>query len=991
MKRLRANLALALTISLTSLSHAQYLSPEQALEKLTVAEGLEVKTFASDPEIVSISNIDIDHRGRVWACECVNYRGNRGKRPEGDRILILEDTDGDGVSDKTKVFYQGTDIDIAMGLCVLGNKAIVAASPHIFLLEDTDGDDKADKKTTILTSDAVFQHDHSLHSFVFGPDGRFYGNFGNTGRNLKTPAGTILTDRTGHKIEDKGKPFHGGMVFRCDRDFRNFEILGHNFRNNYEATVDSFGRVWQSDNDDDGNLAVRLNFILEGGNYGYLDELTAQRWRAPRIGAHPFKGKRHWHQNDPGSVPNVIETGNGAPTGVTIYEGDLLPAEMQNEVIFGESGGHVVWSLPVTKTGAGFSAEKIDILKSPDINFRPVDTAVAPDGSLVISDWYDPVIGGFQQRDIERGRLYWVAPKGHKYSAPKYDFETAAGAAQALRSPNYCARYLAWMKLHELGEQSEPALTPLLKDQNPRIRSRALFLLGQIKGKEATYIQRALKDADPEIRVVGLRLADLTKSDPLAIIQQIAKDKSPRVRAEAAVALRHHNTPAAAKAWATLSGQHDGKDRWYLEALGIGAAGKWDACWEALQADELAPAVLNDLIWRSRGTSTPGRLADLIERAPAGTNLDRYLRAFDFQPESSNKKQALRAIALKLDVPAPIALEAMKRTDIASVTLSEGARHQVAKRFTEGKPDATTFQVIKTLKLTETAPWLLNIAGDTKNPHRVTALLTLLELNQQKVVTAALTQSKDSNLASTIAQAQHPQATSLLLAHITGHTVRMQVRKAAARELAARKQGAQELLKRLEGPQALSEELKQAIAPVLLTNSDASVRAAAEKSFPLAPGRDAKPRPKLADLIKARGDAKNGQAVYTKQGQCATCHQVDGKGIAIGPDLSEIGTKLAPSALFEAILYPSAAISYEYDNYTATLRDGQSVTGVLVTKGDATIQMRDAEGNLQTLVSKKVHKLERLPISLMPPNLHQLMTTQELVDLVQYLQTLKRK
>jgi hypothetical protein len=97
-----------------SLAQDDRLTPEQALGKLTVAEGLQVKTFASDPGIVSISNLDVDHRGRVWACEAVNYRGNRGKRPEGDRILILEDTNGDGVSDKTTVFYQGTDIDIPM-------------------------------------------------------------------------------------------------------------------------------------------------------------------------------------------------------------------------------------------------------------------------------------------------------------------------------------------------------------------------------------------------------------------------------------------------------------------------------------------------------------------------------------------------------------------------------------------------------------------------------------------------------------------------------------------------------------------------------------------------------------------------------------------------------------------------------------------------------------------------------------------------------------
>ena len=111
-------------LSASAAAQDDYLTPQQALEAFQVAEGLQVTTFASEPDIVSISNTDVDHRGRVWVCDCVNYRFNNGKRPEGDRILILEDSDGDVVSDSTKVFYQVRDIDVAMGLCVLGNKVL---------------------------------------------------------------------------------------------------------------------------------------------------------------------------------------------------------------------------------------------------------------------------------------------------------------------------------------------------------------------------------------------------------------------------------------------------------------------------------------------------------------------------------------------------------------------------------------------------------------------------------------------------------------------------------------------------------------------------------------------------------------------------------------------------------------------------------------------------------------------------------------------------
>ncbi|NIP94083.1 MAG: dehydrogenase, partial [Akkermansiaceae bacterium] len=238
-----------------------------------------------------------------------------------------------------------------------------------------------------------------------------------------------------------------------------------------------------------------------------------------------------------------------------------------------------------------------------DHNFRPIDAAVAPDGSLVVSDWYDPVIGGFRQNDIERGRIYWIAPKGHQYTVPDHDFDSAGGAARALRSPNYCARYLAWTRLHELGGEAEGPLTVILEDPNPRIRSRALWLLGQIPGREAMHIQRALGDEHPDVRAVGLRLADLAGHDPLGVIKKLATDPSPRVRAECAVQLRHHEGPAAARVWATLAAQHDGEDRWYLEALGIGAQGKWEACMAAYAASNPSrdSNPYKDLIWRSRG------------------------------------------------------------------------------------------------------------------------------------------------------------------------------------------------------------------------------------------------------------------------------------------------------------------------------------------------------------------------------------------------------
>ena len=161
------------------------------------------------------------------------------------------------------------------------------------------------------------QHDHGIHAFHFGPDGRLYFNFGNAGKRLCDPEGNLITDINGIKCtNENNRPYQEGMVFRCDLDGKNVELLAWNFRNNWEVAVDSFGTIWQSDNDDDGNKAVRINYVMEYGNFGYKDEITGAGWREPRIGMAGEIPDRHWHQNDPGVVPNLLITGAGSPTGL---------------------------------------------------------------------------------------------------------------------------------------------------------------------------------------------------------------------------------------------------------------------------------------------------------------------------------------------------------------------------------------------------------------------------------------------------------------------------------------------------------------------------------------------------------------------------------------------------------------------------------------------------------------------------------------------------
>jgi len=630
------------------------------LARMKVADGLEAGLFGLEPMVVNPADMDVDHRGRVWVTEGANYRSSFQKwgvlRPDGDRIQILEDTDGDGIADKAKTFYQDLSINTALGICVLGNKVIVSSAPYIFVLTDTDGDDVADKRELLFTTDVgQADHDHAAHAFVFGPDGKLYFNCGNAGRVLRRPVqkdlplhgkltkeqiegGTLVKDALGREISDKGRPYRQGMAFRCDIDGSDVEVLGHNFRNNYELAVDSFGTVWQSDNDDDGNQGVRINYVMEGGNFGYSDEMTGAGWGQKRTGWESEVPKRHWHLNDPGVVPNFVQTGAGAPTGIAVYEGDLLPAVFRGQVVHCDAGPRVVRAYPATQDGAGYAGTMTDILTSADDWFRPSDVAVGPDGALFVADWNDSGVGGHSMADQKletmTGRIYRVAPKGNRPAVPKLDLKSAKGAVTALRSPNHETRYLAWNALHKMGRKASKELKKAWNGTEPRQRARALQLLARIKGNELKQVSEALKDTDSDIRVAGLRLARELGLDVIALAGTLVDDPSPQVRREVAIALRGSSAPAAPALWAKLAARHDGKDRWYLEALGIGADRQWDAylgAYLAAVGDRWDTPAGRDVVWRSRSKQTPALLVKMItDKKTTEPEKQRYLRAFDF-------------------------------------------------------------------------------------------------------------------------------------------------------------------------------------------------------------------------------------------------------------------------------------------------------------------------------------------------------------------------
>src|SRR5438045_1157795 len=179
----------------------------------------------------------------------------------------------------------------------------------------------------------------------------------------------------------------------------------------------------ESDNDDDGNMSTRSKYVMPYGKYGYTDEMTGAGWQARRTNMEREIPKRHWHQSDPGSIPNMLITGAGSPAGIIMYEGTLLLERFRNQIIHCDAGPNVVRSYPVQSDGDGYTDAINPIMEGKrDQWFRSVDVCTAPDGSIFVADWYDPGVGGHQMGDLNRGRIYRITPSKEAYKIAAFNY-----------------------------------------------------------------------------------------------------------------------------------------------------------------------------------------------------------------------------------------------------------------------------------------------------------------------------------------------------------------------------------------------------------------------------------------------------------------------------------------------------------------------------------------------------------------------------------------
>ena len=465
---------------------------------------MKIDLFAESPQIVTPIGVAVDAKGRLLVVEShTHFRPPGYKGPAADRIRMFEDTTGAGRADRITTFFEGTSSTMDVEVYRDGS-VYVATRNEIFRLRDSKGTGVGDERTQIahLETDGNYPH-NGLSGISFDFHGDLY--FG-IGENLGAKYKLIGSD--GSTIRGGGE---GGNIFRCRADGSHLERFATGFWNPFHTCFDIYGRMMAVDNDPDSRPPCRLLHVVPGGDYGY-------RFRYGRSGLHPFIA---WNGELPGTLPMASATGE-APSGLVAYESDNLPADYRGE-LFGTSwGDHRVDRFVPSEHGATVWA-KMEPLVTGGEDFRPVGIAVAPDGSLYVTDWVDKSYSVHG-----KGRIWHIhAAESKKADRPSDDGEAIHSADRVLREQ--AARRLAADTSH-----GRRLLRQLAQhDADVRTRATAISALADVADGEADFQAIAVGDPSIEVRAMAVRFMPAAMLNAANVAKLIGADQPAAVRAEA--------------------------------------------------------------------------------------------------------------------------------------------------------------------------------------------------------------------------------------------------------------------------------------------------------------------------------------------------------------------------------------------------------------------------------------------------------------------------
>ncbi|MCO6456640.1 MAG: HEAT repeat domain-containing protein, partial [Pirellulaceae bacterium] len=520
------------------LGSLDYLSADEQRKKFRLAPGFEIHLVASEEQFPELANpvaLNFDNRGRLWVATMQSYPQWKPKTPLDDKLLILEDRDGDGRADDCRVFagglHQPTGFEIGRG------GVYVAQQPDILFLQDTDGDDVADVRVRQLVGfDSADSH-HGIAAFEWGPDGGLYFQEGTFKfSQVESPYGLTR--------------LHEGGIWRYDPRTERFGVhVSLAFSNPWGHVFDRWGQDFIADASPGFSywaapISGRIDFPLKHPGGSQHRRLASQTGGEPGFAFPTFYPKR--------TRPSA---------GCELVSSRHFPDEMQGNFLLTNCiGDRAVLNHRVREEGSGFTGQEVEpLVFCDDGNFRPVDVQFGPDGALYIVDWHNALIGHLQHnlrdpsRDHSHGRIWRVTCQDRPLLVPpKIAGQPIPALLELLRAPEDRTRYQARRELAE--RETGPVRTALDRwvaeldpnqDGYEHLLLEALWVYQTHNVVQSDLLRQLLAARDHRARAAAVRALSFwldALPESLELLTQLVNDSHPRPRLEAVRALSFYAT-----------------------------------------------------------------------------------------------------------------------------------------------------------------------------------------------------------------------------------------------------------------------------------------------------------------------------------------------------------------------------------------------------------------------------------------------------------------
>ena len=929
------------------------LSPQQAVGAFRTKPNLKIDLVVAEPFVTDPVAIDFGPDGRLWVAEMIDYpAGKLGKFEPGGRIRVLEDSNGDGVFNKATVFLD--NIPFPTGITVWRKGVLICAAPDIIYAEDSKRDCKADIVKKLYSGFATHNYHARVNSLEYGLDGWVHGSCGLFGGNIRS-----------HIL--------GKTIPLGDRDFRikpdTGEIEPATGQTQQGRPRDDWGNWFGCD-----NTMLCRHYVL-ADHYLRRNPFVAPPDPAVYVPDFPNSNRLFPAKKDlqmfqlSGPAHNVT-----AACGLGVYRDDLLGPEFTGNTFTCEAVNLLVHRLSLSARGSTFSGRRAadetesEFLASVDNWCRPVQARTGPDGAFWVVDMYRFVIEhprwippqDLAQLDVRAGqglgRVFRVRP-GDKQLRPwsRLDKLDAAGLVAALDSPNGWQRDMAGQML--FWNQDLAAVAPLKamakESARPLARLHALCVLDSFGKLTAEEVLAAVDDVHSGVRRHALRLSERfldTHPELGTAIMKHLKDDDAQVRLQLAYTLGAWHNARSGNALAEMV-PRQGQDPYLTAAVLSSLNGQNLASFsESVFARDQPPEhLMRPLLGTAAGMNDGRDLATILKQVTnhkKGTYAAWQLAAFSGVLESLESRGKSFS-----KLPKEVAGAVAEILSFARNSASD-----------EKTPEAGRVAAVLLLgREPERHEGDLRILGDILQPQNSATL--------QNAALAALGRIADDGVP------------TLLVASWRAHTPAM--KSQVLEILLSRESWQQRLLKAVENNEIPAAQVDVARRQRLLNQKNVSIRQLAEKLFAESSNRD---RQKVvqaySELGTLTGDRLRGKAVFAKT--CAVCHQLEGVGHVVGPDLAAVANKTRMYLLTE-ILDPNRNVDTRYVEYQAALKNGRLVNGIMAGETATSILLRGQEGKEQNILRSDIDALSSSGKSLMPEGLEKELPKEAMADLLAYL------